>query len=295
MKISTSLSHGMDIAGVDCRRSAAMMKEAGFQGVDLSMCHNQMEPEKILSPEWMEKILGENAALRAEGLTLAQCHLPYYPGHLPLPGDGTIQGFSEFMLPGWRRSLQACGEIGCPIAVIHPFFDIGSAEATVEGNLRLIDALMPDLRANHVKLALENIFARDSNAHKNLNSFVSYPEDILRILEKTDPEYVGACIDTGHANIFRIHIGNMARLFGKRLFALHVNGNGGEDEHVIPYGLSAWCERLDFYDFSAALKEIGYQGYYNLEISSGGQPACTAQPFLNYAAAVARALADLAE
>lgn len=83
-----------------------------------------------------------------------------------------------------------------------------------------------------------------------------------------------------------------ARMYGARLFALHVNGNAGDDEHAIPYTLG-WCENMDFYDFSAALKEIGYKGYYNLEINPGNLPASTAQPYLNLAGSVARPLADL--
>ena len=87
MKISTSLGHAMKIEGVDARESARMMKLAGFDAVDVNMTYDMMEKEKVLSPEWTERVLGECTALKAEGLEIAQCHLPYYPGHLPLPGD----------------------------------------------------------------------------------------------------------------------------------------------------------------------------------------------------------------
>ena len=117
----------------------------------------------------------------------------------------------------------------------------------------------------------------------------------MAIIEAAGSEYVGACIDTGHANVFRLDISQMVRVFGKKLVALHVNGNAGKDEHVIPYSMSGWCEKMDYRAFSAALKEVGYKGFYNLEIASGDLPEGVARPFLNYAAAVARALADLAE
>ena len=88
----------------------------------------------------------------------------------------------------------------------------------------------------------------------------------------------------------------MARTFGKHLYALHMNGNSGKaDSHTVPYSMSDWCENMDYLDFSAALKEIGYKGYYNMEVANGKLPPQVAQPFYNYVAAVAQALAGLAE
>lgn len=290
MKISTSLKHGMNIASVSARESARMMKDAGFDGVDINMCAHQTEPEKLLASVWREELLAQAEALKAEGLEIAQCHLPFYPGHLPLPGDGSYESFEKFMLPSYIRALDVCSEIGCRTAVMHPFFTQESAELTFKGNLRMVENLMPLLEKYDIRLALENIYGlnyADSN--------VSRPESILHILRQADSPRIGACIDTGHANIFKIDIGAMARLYGPRLFALHVNGNAGKDEHAIPYSMSSWCEDMDFHDFSSALKQIGYSGYYNLELSTGAIPAPAAQAFLNYAATVARALADEAE
>ncbi len=280
----------MKIAGVTCRESAVMMKKAGFDGVDLSMCHDQETPAKIQESQWMDKILTEAEALKAAGLEVAQCHLPYYPGHLPLPGDGSYQDFEAFMLPGYIRSMEACEAVGCPVAVLHPFFDLNSADATRDGNLRTMEKLLPYMEKHHVKLALENIYGLNY-----ADSHVARAEEIMTLIEKAGSELVGACIDTGHANIFRLDVSEMARIYGKRLIALHVNGNAGQDEHVIPYSMSGWCEKIDYRAFSRTLREIGYTGYYNLEISSGNLPAAAAQPFLNYAGAVARGLADLAE
>ena len=290
MKISTSLELGARIDRVSFRESARMMKRAGFDGVDFSLCRDQTEPEKQLSPEWMQDVRLRAEALKAEGLEIAQCHLPYIGNHIERPGDGGYGDYEAFVLPGLLRALEACGEIGCHVAVIHPYFDPMSRTATRSGNLRLIEKLMPGLEKYDVKLALENIWGTNYS-----DTGTSRAEDILPLIEAAGSERVGACIDTGHANVFSLDIAAMARLFGKKLFALHVNGNAGKDEHVIPYSMSGWCEKMDYYAFSAALKAIGYQGYYNLEISCGDLPAGVGQPFLNYAAAVARALADLAE
>ena len=296
MKISTSLDHAVKIDGATYRESARMMKQAGFDGVDFSLCHDQESPEKQLAPAWMEDVRLRSEALRAEGLEVAQSHLPYVGSHIELPGGRGYNVFEAFALPGLRHALEACGEIGCHLAVMHPYFNLDSRRETREGNLRLVEKMMPLLEKYDVRLALENIWgiSRTEAGMNYLDTGTTRGEDILSLIDEIDSDRVGACIDTGHANIFRLDVAAMARLYGKKLFALHVNGNAGQDEHVIPYTMSGWCERLDYHAFSAALKEIGCTGYYNLEISSGNLPKGLAQPFLNYAAAVARALADLA-
>ena len=290
MKIATSLEHAVKIDKVSYRESARMMKRAGFDGVDFSMTRNQTEPEKQLAPAWMEDVLMRAEAIKAEGLEIAQCHLPYYGSHLDRPGNGDYADYEAFVMPGLLRALEACGQIGCHLAVLHPYFATMSANGTRTGNLRIIEKLMPGLEKYHVKLALENIYGK-----AYADTGVSRPEGILSVIEAVNSELVGACIDTGHANILGVDIVQMARMYGKKLFALHINGNAGKDEHVVPYTMSGWCEKMDFRTFSAALKEIGFKGYYNLEIACGDLPEGIAQPFLNYAAAVARALADLAE
>lgn len=290
MKISTSLEHAVKIDGVTYLESARMMKQAGFDGVDFSLCRDQDSPEKQLSAQWIEDVRLRAAALKTAGLEIAQSHLPYVGSHIDLPGGKGYDNYESFALPGLLRSLEACGEIGCHLAVMHPYFYPEDRQATYEGNLRLIDKLMPLLDKYDVQLALENIWGM-----RYTDVGVSRGEDILALINKVDSGRVGACIDTGHANIFRLDIAAMARLYGSKLFALHINGNAGQDEHVIPYSMSGWCERMDFYGFSAALKEIGFKGYYNLEIAGGTQPKGVAQAYLNYAVAVARALADLAE
>jgi len=288
MKISTSLEHAIRIAGVTPEVSAEMLTAAGFQGVDISMTFDMMDTAKVLSPEWRAQICGRAAAAKNAGLEIAQCHLPYYPNHISFPGEGKYEDFEAFMLPHYERSIAICGEIGCPVGVTHPYSDPGDAAGTREGNLRLIEKLMPMLEKHNVRLALENVWAKDyAWAH------VSSADEILSIINEFDSPMLGACIDTGHANIFRLDISEMARSYGDKLIALHINGNAGKDEHIIPYTMSGWCELMDFRGFTQALKDIDYKGFYNLELSTGALPAAAAQPYLNLAGAVARALADL--
>jgi len=186
MKISTSLEHGKKIEGVSARESARMMKLAGFDGVDLNMCHDMMDNAKILTAEWSRKVFDDAEALKAEGLEISQCHLPYYPGHLPLPGDGSIEAFVDLVSESWAHAIEIAGQVGCPVAVMHPFFDMNAeAEKTYEGNVRLIEKLMPAMKKWNVKLALENCYGHNGDY---VDGHAARPEDIMEILRRTDED-----------------------------------------------------------------------------------------------------------
>lgn len=290
MKISASMDYGANV-GLSYPETARIMKQAGFDGIDLALCHNQSDPNNILTDEWTKEAFHMAEAAKDAGLELAQCHLPYYPGHLDLPGDGTPEYFESHMLPAYEHALEVCGRVGCHMAVMHLFTVLNDDEATLRGNVELIKKLLPLLEKYDIRIALENVFCRRNGQY--LTGFVGFAENLLAVADGTGSQRIGVCIDTGHANIFRINTADMARTCGKRLFALHVNSNAGHDEHAVPYSIAGWCEKQDFEAFSGALKEIAYSGWYNLELNGGRFPAPVARPFYEYIAGVARYLADL--
>lgn len=293
MKISTSLEHAVRIAGVSARESAKMMKQAGFDGVDLSICHDQADAKKILTREWAEKVYRDADAIRAEGLEIAQCHLPYYPGHIDLPIDNTFKGYEEVWMEAMLHTLDIAYEAGAEVAVVHPLTIMGEPEQTILGNIEHFKKYVPALEKYNIRLAVENVFVRRSGKYRD--GYVGRADELLAIINGVNHPLVGACIDTGHARIFRLNHANMARAINDKLFALHVNGNGGGDEHNIPFTFAGGAERTDYPAFCRALKAIGFKGYMNLELGPGKLPAIAAQPYLNLAAAIARGLADMAE
>ena len=288
MKISTSADHGIR-SGLSARESLQTMKQAGFEGIDWNLSKHSEEPEKLLTAQWTRDALEVAHIAKEEGLALAQSHLPYGPGHTDNPGDGSAKAYGEVWLPRYEHALEACAKGGCKIAVVHPMYILEGYEQTVEANLYLIGRLLPLLQQTGIRLAVENVFARRNKQY--LRAYVGEAKTIAAIIDGVDSPLVGACMDTGHANIFRFDISAYAKELGHRLIALHVNANAGEDEHLIPYTAAAWCERMDFEAFTKTLHEIGYQGWYNLEITGGRFPAEAARPFYEYAAIVARWLA----
>ena len=71
------------------------------------------------------------------------------------------------------------------------------------------------------------------------------------------------CLDTGHLHLFDKDQRNFILKAGKRLKALHIADNQGfEDQHMMPYGRG----NIDFDEVVRALREIHYEGLFNLEI-----------------------------
>ena len=291
MKISISLECGIRMGKENVREVAALVRSAGFDGIDLSMDRDISVP--FCKKEWETAVLAHAEAAKEQGLEILQCHLPFWPGHVDLPGDGTCEAFEAELLPQYTAALELCEKIGCKTAVMHPFISLDSRTLTMEGNVRLLRKLLPVMERCGVRVALENVYASRQGYY--LRCAVSDAPGLLELVDRIDSPWVGVCMDTGHANIFGINSAVMARQRGTRLIALHVNGNAGKDEHVIPYTMSDWCELMDYHALSQALKEIGYAGSYNLEVAVGHSSPAAAAAYYQYAAAIARSLADEAE
>lgn len=285
MKISTSLDHAIKIDKVSSRESARIMKKVGFEGIDLALCHDMSDPANVLAPHWADRVFEDAEAARAEGLEIAQCHLPY-----ECPQD-TVHEYAEVWTEALIHSIKIAHDAGAKIAVIHPATCLGDPEATHRENVEFFRTFVPYLEKYDMQLAVENVFIR-RNA-KNMESYVGSAPELMAIINEVNCERIGICLDTGHANIYRHKPGEMVREFGKKLLALHVNSNCSTiDEHLIPGIILPWCEKMKYDDFYVALKEIEFPGFFNMEISSTVLPKGCAEAYLHIAAAVARQMAD---
>lgn len=294
MKIATSLEHGRTIAGFTYEETARIMKEAGYDGIDISMCDRQMDGNYILSEEWHDDILRQAEAAKAAGLEISQCHLPVVPGEFELNGRKDYEAFENFRLPGVIRAIETAAEIGCPVGVFHPFFMMSAdVDYNIESNIRFCRSLIPCLEKYNVRFAFENVYNYISP--KYINVFPDLTNNFLQICKESGSELIGACIDTGHAHICGLDICEMAKTYGKKLFALHVNGNcGRHDEHVLPMNMAAWCEHTDYKKFVSTLTDIGFTGAFNLEVCIQPMSPAIVRPYYAYSAAIARYIADFA-
>ena len=83
------------------------------------------------------------------------------------------------------------------------------------------------------------------------------------IIDQVGSDKLGICLDTGHLNLNGKNQREYILKAGKRLRAIHIADNEGHsDQHLMPFT----CGQIDFLQVVSALKEIGYDGLFNLEI-----------------------------
>ena len=86
----------------------------------------------------------------------------------------------------------------------------------------------------------------------------------LKVVERTDPAYVGICIDAGHVHCVGLDVTEAVLQAGNRLRHLHIADNHGPEEgdvHLIPYEGT-----IDWRSFYQALERVDYPGVLMYEI-----------------------------
>ena len=161
-----------------------------------------------------------------------------------------------------RRHVQWCANVGVPVVTVHAGNSEHLGEAAHTTDLTdAVRALLPSLRRNRVRLALENV-------HSGFGCAA-----IVEVCRATEPEWVGLCVDVGHAAVFGRDPAAEIRIAGTHLLSLHLHDNLGErlsngrilidaDRHLAP-GEGV----LDWPAIVAALADVRYQGPLALELS----------------------------
>ena len=283
MKISINFDSALQLWGGDAARAITALAQAGFDGVDLGLSEGPLE--EVGTDRWRDHWIGLTKTMGSAGLAPMQCHLHYQPSHEPL-GDGSYDRFARTYLPVWRQEIALCGAIGCPVAVVHLFTCPDPAE-TFRANVALLEALLPDLERHQVMLAIENVYGGGED-YADCGSTTA--EQLLAYLDRVPSPWLGACLDTGHAICTGQNALDMARQLGSRLKATHINSSSARDTHLLPGTVPGWIEATDFSLLAQTLREKGFAGSFNLELSAGQLPAdpTIAQLWLNLAAALAR-------
>jgi len=243
------------------------ISEAGFAHCELDMDALAKADGAAFSPEKGDKIK-EYAA--AYGITLGQVHSPMstfredtkLPERLIDFATGDAEQL-EYDLCTNEELLEICRKIGIAVMVIHPggYFgweDEDEYRRIYEANVKAFRRLAKTAEQTGVKIAIENM-----GAHKRIRKcFGADFEDLVKLVEDVGSDSIGICLDTSHANYIGKDIPAAIRLCAGHLIATHISDNLGEDDdHLFPYsGTIKWEPVLD------ALREISYEGLFNLEI-----------------------------
>ncbi|MBQ7314683.1 MAG: sugar phosphate isomerase/epimerase [Clostridia bacterium] len=206
--------------------------------------------------EFIQNTLKWKEKLTKHGLIVHQVHGPWCGDIHDKTPEGRAERFEKM-----SKCLQAASLLGARYMAIHPIMPFGSnspdhPERLYEMNYEFFTRLADVAERYGTVICLENM------------PFTNFPlasvPSLLALIRDIGRDNVRMCLDTGHANIFPLPLGDCVRLIGKEdLKILHVHDNMGvQDEHLHPY-----CGTADFDGFSDALEQIGFDGVVNLECS----------------------------
>lgn len=291
MKIATT-TDGLYPRYASDETTLAMLREAGFDGCDLSL---------FVHP-WQGGLFAEDdaafdayfSALRekaqASGFAMAQVHAPFASA----TGDAAEDAHRLAVI---QRAIRAAGIVGSPYIVVHPalFMVKGQPDGHAQAmayNKTMYAALLPAARAAGVKIAIENMFRYDAKADCLAETFFSTAGEMADFLRQMDDPQLCVCLDIGHARLVGQDPAAMIRALAPWLSLLHVHDNDGlSDLHTLPYtGINDWPA------ICAALKEVGYAGVLSLEADGflAKLPQEAEREALALMAQVARKLAAMA-
>lgn len=254
-------------------RALEIAKEIGCDAVDFNLYDDAFDvrnPDSIYSKS-EEEFIAYFTQLKQKadslGLAIAQTH-----------GRGCIfrydEDFNKAVFENAKRDFHATKLLGAPVTVFHTVSNIATGPDADKQWMRdkafeLFNGFLAFAKQYGVILATETF--GDAPDYGICNQF-GYADEFIesyhRIASHGDNAgYFKICIDTGHSNkAFRF--GNptadeVIRMAGSNIVCLHLNDNDTiKDQHKIPMtGTINWNNVFD------ALDEVGYSGYYNMELN----------------------------
>ncbi len=178
-----------------------------------------------------------------------------------------------------RNRIEMASRLGCDVVIMHPsrLPDTSQTrEKYWDALRRSVDALLPDLRRNNVRLAMENM--EQDNFGQLESLMANYP-----------PEQIGICYDPGHGNIAGNGLDRLTPLVS-RLIALHLNDNDAKsDLHQLPFqGTVNWARLADL------INQSNYdRPAMSVEVIIKNSGITGEQEFLSQALAAARKFGQL--
>jgi sugar phosphate isomerase/epimerase len=232
-----------------------ILEEEGFHCFEYAYEHFKQDDLRGTVSSKIKNLSDEVSTLSIEA---SQMHAPYgeLDSQLASPDEATrSSGIRKA-----REWLQYASMLGVKVLVFHPAcHKSGTASPSGDDwqqskawNREVFAEIGRFGREVGVRVALEN---RDDPV------FGSRLEDLLEIVQ-IDPDSLGVCLDTGHANINGFACGRFAIELGEHLIATHIHDNDGRsDQHLLPFvGNIDWDEFLD------AIERCHYGGRMIVEV-----------------------------
>ena len=179
-------------------------------------------------PEYFDR--RDPTELRALIAKLTSCGVRAHSVHSPYGPDLDISSLTdqthERGVDRLIDSIEFAGVLGAGVVIVHASDKLaGSSDGRFERARGVLREVSVVAKESGVMLALENL-PPDHLGHT--------PQEILSLLDGTDPDSMGVCFDCGHANLSGRFI-EFTKALLPHAVATHVHDNDGtEDQHRFP-------------------------------------------------------------
>ncbi|MBQ8409932.1 MAG: sugar phosphate isomerase/epimerase [Clostridia bacterium] len=133
-------------------------------------------------------------------------------------------------------------------------FDESRYEECAAKNIEKLKIVAEYIKDKDITICLENLGPQ---------YVITNVDRINYIIDQVGSDKLGICLDTGHLHLNGKSQREYILKAGKRLRAIHIADNEGKwDQHLMPFSGG----HINFSEVVSALREIGYDGLFNLEI-----------------------------
>ena len=259
-----------------------MFVEAGFTGMDFSFFNNAEEWEAFVgAPDALEKAGEIRDYAKEKGLVLSQSHAPFKFRF------GMEMNESEYEYHRIVRSMEFAAALGIPMIVVHSVMtEPGTTiREMLDYNERYYNTLLPYAERFGIQIAVENLTGRrppdNIPSLENLGSAALFKE----MQDRLHSPYICGCLDIGHANLTTHDAPGFIHQCEGYVQYIHTHDNDGfHDNHLLPVLPPYYDEEtrafhagkgpnrpsgiltIPWGDVLEALREIHYQGPFNLEL-----------------------------
>ena len=208
-------------------------------------------------------VFGENCEYYIQSLieTAKERDIKFVQAHSPMGEPITKDENYERFIWATKKCIEVCARLGIKNLVVHSGYEKGmSKEETLEKNKEFYLDILKDAEKYDVNILTENFNKICVEGYYWIDNVY----DMKELIEYINHPFLGACFDTGHANLQKESIREQINVLGRYIKAIHVHDNMGDEDAHRPL----WCGTLDIDSLMEGLTDINYKGYFTFESGS---------------------------
>ncbi|MBR5528541.1 MAG: sugar phosphate isomerase/epimerase [Clostridia bacterium] len=271
MKKRISLSTGALQNELGPYKMLEFAKESGLDAVDFELIGQTVESENSVYSKSDDEIFEYFDSIRKHA---ENCGIEIYQTHGRIKAYNYDEEFYELECRSFRCDCIATKALGAKYCVVHNVhlgLDAPDCDQRKINN-RMFDDYMHHAKEHGIVIAMENLGDTCTPDGRFGVDFFGDKAEFLRSYNEVsskpgNADHLCTCVDTGHINkATRFNTTppphEMILAMGNSVRCLHLNDNDSmTDQHLVP-----GAGNIDWQKVLCALRDIGYEGVYNMEL-----------------------------